>query len=197
MNKEPKKLLVEAEADQKIFKVLCKKLLMDKLVDVILPTDIIGNYTTKPAIFNALPFVCQSYIADKNWTHLAVIMDADFLANHSLGYQKTLEKFIETLSPNGYSITENSNQQIDGLFFKHDEGLAGIGLWIMPNNKDEGMFENWLKSNISLSEENLFNHAVKVVGEISNPKFSKETHSQKTEIATWLVIIPQNKSTLK
>ena len=75
--------------------------------------------------------------------------------------------------------------QSNGLVFENSDGLADLGLWIMPNNRDEGMLEDFIKTCVSTTEQPLFNHAVQVVQAVPNKKF-KDHHYSKAEVATWL-----------
>ena len=72
-----------------------------------------------------------------------------------------------------------------GILYKHSDGLADFGLWIMPDNQNEGMLEDWIKTCVSQNEQTLFQQAQDVVKDITNPKFSSHLTS-KAEVATWL-----------
>ncbi len=73
----------------------------------------------------------------------------------------------------------------NGIVFKHNDGLADIGLWIMPSTTNDGMLEDWITTCISTAEEALFQHARQAVGALPAPKFST-IHLSKAEVATWL-----------
>ncbi len=72
-----------------------------------------------------------------------------------------------------------------GILFQHDDGLADFGLWVMPNNRDEGMLEDWIKSCVHQDEHKLFAHAETVVATLPQTKF-KLIHFSKAEVATWM-----------
>jgi len=55
----------------------------------------------------------------------------------------------------------------------------------MPDNQNEGMLEDWIKSCIKEDESPLFQKASVAVSSLSNPKF-KEHITSKAEVATWL-----------
>ena len=74
---------------------------------------------------------------------------------------------------------------VGGVLFQHDDGLADFGLWVMPNNRDEGMLEDWIKHCIHPDENDLFAHAGTVVDTLPQTKF-KPIHISKAEVATWL-----------
>ncbi|HIH86657.1 MAG TPA: hypothetical protein HA304_01985 [Methanosarcinales archaeon] len=63
--------------------------------------------------------------------------------------------------------------------------MADFGLWVMPNNGDEGMLEDWIKSCVHPNENQLFAHAKTVVDTLPLTKF-KPIHISKAEVATWL-----------
>jgi len=78
-----------------------------------------------------------------------------------------------------------ASNPVGGIYFQHDDDLADFGLWVMPNNCDEGMLEDWIKSCVHSDEHKLFAHAETVVDTLPQTKF-KSIHISKAEVATWM-----------
>ncbi|NOR59052.1 MAG: hypothetical protein GQ469_00210 [Methanosarcinales archaeon] len=173
-------LLVEGESDRSFFVEVCKTLGLETSVEVALPKDSGGFHNGKEGVFNILP-IWLNQLADATVTRLAVVVDADSAANGS-GYQHVIDKVENIVNPHGFTL---ASDPVGGLLFQHDDGWADFGLWVMPNNGDEGMLEDWIKSCVHSNEHKLFTHAKEVVGELSPPKF-KPIHRSKAEVATWL-----------
>ena len=174
-------LLVEGVTDERLFSEICKTLGLHTSVKVAPPKDVGGSYNNKEGVFNNLPNLLTQ-LPDGEITRLAVVVDADSDANGG-GYQRAIDRVTNIVAPYGFTL--RPNHSVAGPLFQHDDGLADFGLWVMPNNSDEGMLEDWIKSCIHSDEHALFTHAEEVVGELSPPKF-KTIHRSKAEVATWL-----------
>jgi hypothetical protein len=175
-------LLVEGESDRAFFEQICKVLGLDTRVTVAPPKSLAkeGAYNSKEGIFNYLPTLLGQ-LADGQTSRLAVVVDADSTANGG-GYTQAIKKITDILTPHGFFLAPNT---VGGIVFKHNDGLADFGLWVMPNNSDEGMLEDWIKQCIHPNEQDLFTHAKSVVATLPSPKF-KPIHLSKAEVATWL-----------
>lgn len=182
MANKQKILLVEGEADKGFFKKVCKKLSLDATVKVALPKDLTGTFNTKGGVLSQLKLL-QTQLEDGHITNIAAIVDADYI-EHGSGTTKTLNKASDLLKPFGFEKRESPI--LSGYYFDHNDGLPSIGLWIMPDNKqEEGMIEDWLESCIKSDEKELYEEAKLAVQKIKKPKFKK--HSQvKAQISTWL-----------
>lgn len=174
-------LLVEGESDKSFFEEICKTLGLHASVKVAKPKDIGGSHNTKEGVFNILPIFLKQ-LGDATVTHLAVVVDADSDANGG-GCQRTIDRVVNIVKPYGFTLVPDHS--VAGVIFQHDDGLADFGLWVMPNNCDEGMLEDWIKECIHSNEQQLFKHAEEVVGELSAPKF-EPIHRSKAEVATWM-----------
>lgn len=177
-------LLVEGYADRDFFNQICKAVNLNKCpkIQVATPQDYQSPRNTKEDVFKLLPsFLKKIEDSDNYLERLAIVVDAD-KEEHGFGYEKTIERVKEIVEKHDFALTKNKE---NGLIFKHSDGLADFGLWIMPDNGNEGILEDFIKQCVSTSERNLFNHAVQIVSEIPAPKF-KSHHSIKAEIATWL-----------
>lgn len=177
-------LLVEGESDKNFFEKFCKLLALDTHVRVAPPKDVGGGYNNKEGVFNHLPIELQQ-VADGQLQRLAIIVDADYESASGLGCRRTIERVSEIVRPFKFVLAPNSQNNLGGLRFKHADGFADFGLWVMPNNRDEGMLEDWIKHCVKQDEQTLFQHSTEVVSALPQPKF-KSIHRTKAEVATWL-----------
>lgn len=189
MSKGKKILLVEGEGDKAFFRSFCRAIgLLDIDFTVATPKefdvrDRDGNLVDgKTAAFGLLPELAKQ-LADGSITHLGVVLDADYNATHGLGYQGTINKTKEKIQAFGFLEPEEAPP---GISFRHNDGLRPFGLWIMPDNASEGMFEDWVKKAAKPEESPLFGHAVNVVRHLPSPRRFKDHHVSKAEVATWL-----------
>lgn len=176
-------LLVEGEADKGFFVEICKKLNLTASVMVAPAKDLGGTHNSKSGVINHLKNALLPQLADGSITHIATVVDADYVA-HGGGYTNTLDQLSEVVAPFGFTL-EPDQVENNGLCFKNSDGLADFGLWIMPRNQYEGMLEDWVKSCVSESEQELFEHATNAVQQLAAPKFPAHKIS-KAEVATWL-----------
>ena len=173
-------LLVEGDADRSFLEEICKTLGLDASVKVALPKDSGRFHNGKEGVFNILP-IWLNQLGDATVTRLAVIVDADS-EDDGGGYNRAIDRVTEIVKPYGFTLASNP---VGGILFQHDYGLADFGLWVMPNNRDEGMLEDWIKSCVHSNENKLFTHAQEVVDTLPLTKF-KPIHISKAEVATWL-----------
>ena len=177
-------LLVEGEADRGFFEVMCRSLGLEARVEVAPPRRFGAGRDTKQAAFNILPMLLEDLV-DREDGRLAVVVDADNHA-HGGGFLRTVEQFSNKVKDYGYRCSNPNVTPPEGLIFHHDDGLNDLGLWVMPNNADEGMLEHWLAQCLLAGEQPWFDHASRVLDELPfDPKF-KPLHRPKAEIATWL-----------
>ena len=175
-------LLVEGDSDKSFFEKICKKLSLNTTT-VVPPKDIGGTHNTKQGVLNQIPTLLKQ-LNDGQTTNIAAIVDADYVDTHGLGCQKTIEQIAEILNNFDFQLKTNIANK-NGLYFENLDGLPDFGLWVMPDNKQNGMLEDWIKSCIKEDEKVLFQHATDVVQNLPHPKF-KPHLTTKAEVATWL-----------
>lgn len=175
-------LLVEGEADRGFFELLCRMLSISVDVRVATPKDTGGVKNGKEGVFNLLPELLKQ-LQDGTTEKLAVVVDADSLGSGG-GFQNACDRFSGIVKPAGFGLI--SGKLAAGLVFENNDGLADLGLWVMPNNDAEGMLEDWIKQCLHPGEGALYQHASASIDAIPNgPKF-KPLHRTKAEVATWL-----------
>lgn len=172
-------LLVEGEADRGFFEALCLLLSIPADVRVATPKDTGGAHK---GVLSHLTAVLMPQLQDGQLERIGVVVDAD-RAMHGSGFAATLRRFTDALAQGGYRPNPAA---ASGLVFTHQDGLADLGLWIMPNNADEGILEDWIKQCVHSGEGILYQHGEKSIDAIpSGPKF-QSWHRTKAEVATWL-----------
>lgn len=173
-------LLVEGESDRAFFELICKKLALDAFVQVAAPKDLTGSHNSKEGVFSCLPIELKN-LGDGQTTRLAVVLDADSEPNG--GFQAARDRINEIVEPFGYRL---SSGNAGGSIYQNDDGLADLGLWVMPNNAQEGMLEDWIKSCMPSDEQALFMHAISAIDALPAPPKFNTIHRSKAEVATWL-----------
>lgn len=178
-------LIVEGEADRGFFTEVCKESKLTVDVKVGAAKDFGGRRNSKQAVFNLLSnsILRQLDDADAAIKRAAIVVDADSAADGGLGFASTLHRVSELLVSKGYSAAEALPS--GGYQFQHPDGLMPFGLWIMPDNQNDGMLENWISQCVSADQQQLFSHAATTVSGLQNPLFSN-TRRTKADVATWL-----------
>ena len=181
-------LLVEGEADRGFFEAFCESLSIP--VDQITPATPdafprihppASNRNTKRGVIDLLPLMI-SQLYDGSLLRLGVVVDAD-ASQHGQGFSCTIEQVSNVVTPHGYSLGQSPEP---GLVYCHNNGLADLGLWVMPNNADDGMLEDWLKPVLRPDEAPLLGHANHAIDTLPDSPRFKPLHRSKAEIATWL-----------
>lgn len=175
-------LLVEGKLDETFYREICKGKDLNIDVKVAPPRELGGGANNKEGVFNFLPTLL-SQLADGRLERLAIVVDADYQAEHGLGYQRTLDRVTRIVADYRFAPANRSN--ISGSLFRSEEGLHDFGLWVMPDNRNDGMLENWIKSGIVETENALMRLAESATGQLKEPKF-KPIHREKADVATWL-----------
>ena len=177
-------LLVEGEADRGFYEALCRLWGVSvQPIAVRTPRDAGHARDTKQAAFDVLERTYLPQLADGQIERLAIAIDADQQACGG-GIARTLDQLTQRLTPAGYQLRAESRSA--GFYFGHGDGLNDLGAWLMPNNADDGMLEDWIQLNLHPGEATLMQHAKTSIDQIpGGPKF-KPLRRSKAEVATWL-----------
>lgn len=176
-----KKLLVEGDADKDFFRACCQKLKLD--VEVGPPTQFGAGGKGRDNALNILPSLLEN-MADGTIKRLGLVIDADFHSTDK-GFDEALSRVKKILNSKDYEVKTPGRNPSSGFLFKHRDGLPDFGLWIMPDNTQDGIIEDFIKRSIVSTDSSLFNRASKVVATLPEPKF-KPIHISKAEVATWM-----------
>ncbi len=175
-------LLVEGRSDEDFYNEICGKKGLNINIKVAPPKGLGGAFNNKEGVFNFLPTLLDQ-LADGRVERLAVVVDADYKSEHGLGYQRTFDRVAGIVG--GYGFTPVRRQNITGTLFKSADGFHDLGLWVMPNNQNDGMLEDWIKSGIAVAEHDLMKNAESATAGLEKPRF-KPIHRTKADVATWL-----------
>ena len=178
-------LLVEGEADRSFFEIICRKFSIDVCVRFATPRDLVTSQmvkNTKEGVFTLLPELLKQ-LEQGEIEKLAVVVDADSVVNGG-GFKKTYDKVANIVKPAGYNSPVTNPAA--GLVFENNDGLSDFGLWVMPDNANEGMLEDWIKQCLHPSEGVLYQHAGTSIDAIPGGAKFKPLHRAKAEVATWL-----------
>lgn len=178
-------LLVEGVSDQRFFQHICRSLDLHASVRVAPPREVQGGHNSKEGVFKHLPLLLKQF-EDGSLERLAVIVDADDPRSNGLGYQRTLERVMDIVTPAGFMLPKRPPPQQRGILFTHTDGFADLGLWIMPNNRHDGCLEDFVQACVIPAEQPLFTRAQAVVAALPSPRRFSETKLAKAEMATWL-----------
>lgn len=190
-------LVVEGNYDKEFIQHLCDKILGSEKVKVQLqtPTQLGARNDGWRGLIDTLVIPLKR-LDGGSIDKLGIIIDADFTGDNSGGvserYNIVIDKIQsvirdESLGISGYNFPKTPTFD-DGNIFSHSKGLAGIGLWIMPDHRHDGMLEHFIE-NLIINDENqdsLKNHSIEVVGKLPTYLFNKTTQTKKAELNSWL-----------
>jgi len=175
-------MLVEGATDKSFYEEICCSLNLRVTVSVSPPRDVGGLHNSKQGVIKHLP-VLLNQLADGQIERLALIVDADRV-EHGSGAEKTIALVSDVVEEFGFQSTPK-RLRTGGLLFSHTDGLSDLGLWVMPNNNDEGALEDWILQSVHPDECALLDSARNSVASLAPQKFVPIRKS-KAELATWL-----------
>ena len=137
------KLIVEGISDEYLFKKLCQKNGFNTVEIEVDTPSAFGGIDTKQGVLNILQVVIKQ-LENSYIDRLGIIVDSDYEADGG-GIENTLRQIHNKIKDHGYpsSYKRFSNS---GIYFESDIDLPKLGVWVMPNNINEGMLEDWMLS---------------------------------------------------
>ena len=187
--KIPNLLLVEGSNDKSFFEKVCKKYNINTNIQVSTPVDWVpsnqGGFNSKQGVINSLDvFLPMLEDEESSIKKIAIVIDSDINGDNNGGFISSIQQIKNKASE--YNYANRHTYKNGGVEIPHnDPQMSSLGIWIMPNNKDDGTIENWIKDKIINTEQEAFSHACSVVSELKNKKFTTNSII-KAEIATWL-----------
>ena len=175
------KLIVEGSSDEFFFKKMCLKHGFDVEVAVDTPS-IFGGRDTKQGVLNILQ-VAIKQLESSYLERLGIIIDSDYIVNGG-GLENTLLQIHNKIKDHGYP-SPYQRLPNSGIYFEGENDLPKLGVWVMPNNLDEGMLEDWMLSICHPNEQKFLNNVTQIVTTMPSPRFSK-IHEAKAIANTWL-----------
>ncbi len=164
------KLLVEGNDDQHVIWAICKKHEIAETFDVI-DNDSISR------VLKRLPVDLK----DDSVEILGVIVDAD------QNMQAIWQSLRDRLSPYGYQIPDEPNPE--GFIHATQDIYPRIGIWLMPDNLQSGMLEDFVK--LLIRPDDLLSPFVEKIlfeieGQDISNRYNKDIHRAKAFVHTWL-----------
>jgi hypothetical protein len=171
----PKVLFVEGNQEIRIIPELMKRNGVTWEVNNEPVVYIRGNEGYKSLV---KPDVITTELNASGLSALGIIIDAD---NNPLGRWASIRNASLHSIPDIPKLLPE-----EGLIHTTSEGIK-FGIWIMPDNKTEGMLETFLAYLISSEKEELWQFAQEVTQEAKSKGAAfKDVHSDKANIYTWL-----------
>jgi len=174
-------LLVEGVADVAFYSSFYREKVA-RAIQVMTPRKAGACVDSKTNAIHVLPTLL-SQLDDASIDNLGMVVDADYRNEHGLGFAHTLDKIREQVVAHGFSAEKRLQE--GGFLFDHPDGLPPFGVWIMPDNRSDGMLEDFIQKSVAEDQEALHLHASSIVGDLREPLF-KQIHRAKAEVATWL-----------
>lgn len=167
----PKKvLMVEGRDDQEVVKHICTAFTLGRI-------DCIYDYK---GITNLIEGIGVR-LKESDIVSLGILVDAD--TNINSRWQSIADRLVNA----GYSNVPSA-PDIDGTLIIPPTGclLPKVGVWLMPNNVDSGILEDFLSSLID-EKNQLLVHAISSVASIpSGSRYFSSVKNSKALIHTWL-----------
>lgn len=147
------------------------------------------THTTKQGVLNALDTVVKQ-LNDGRYERIGVLIDMDFRHSSTTPIkQLNIQQLATKLSQHGFVQTIQSSDA-QGLFFANTDFNHPIGVWLMPDNENEGYLEHWIEKSAIKTAENHFYTAEQFIDSFDNTHFKPHTLA-KAKIYTWLAIQPK------
>lgn len=172
MAKYSQKLLVEGKDDKFFITSLRKNLEIKESFEI-------EDCGGKDKLLEKLPTLLKG---SGNLNTIGVVLDADTdLSNRWKAVCNILKK-----SGKYENIPETCDKN-GTIIFPIEEDDIKVGVWLMPNNNDKGMLEDFVSFLIS-EDDKLLPKVDKALSEIEEEKLNqyKEIHKSKARIHTWL-----------
>ena len=182
-----KHLIVEAESDKSFIQAFLRheKLNLQLNIDVATPQDFESTaYTTKQAVLQQLPRLVK-LLETGQVSHIGILVDMDFTDKTDIKSQN-LQQISERLNPLGFHQRQQQNNN-SGFYFENSDYDNPIGVWLMPNNQDEGYLETWVKMAMSADQQSHFTQIENFIQSLGTSHFKNPvTAMDKARIFTWL-----------
>lgn len=186
-------LIVEGMADRDFIQTFLDYEGLDIELDVHVATapdvDSAISHTTKQGVFNALNAVVKQ-LNDGRYERIGILIDMDFRHSGTIPIkQLNLQQLATKLSQHDFIQTVQPSDD-RGIFFENVDFNHPIGIWLMPDNENEGYLEHWIENSIKNKEDNHFNSAEQFITSFSAAHFKPHSIT-KAKIYTWLAIQPK------
>ena len=176
-------LVVEGRCDADFYDAFCREC-GHKDILVTQPSVCGGGGDGKGNAISLLPLLVLQ-MHDGSVDRLAAVIDADF-ASEGTGFVQVRDQVEQIFQDEGFSPAAGLPAGISGRVFTHPGSNLRAGYWIMPNNAQDGMLEDFVLGAVTnAAQTSLLARARKAVGQIPQPLF-KAIHRSKADAATWM-----------
>lgn len=172
MDKYSQQLLVEGNNDYYVISSLREKSKIQQSFEII-------DCKSKDKLLEKLPTLLKG---SGNLNTIGVVLDADTDLN------KRWKEVCKILKKSGkYENIPETCDKNGTIIFPIEEDDIKVGVWLMPNNNDKGMLEDFVSFLIP-EDDKLLPKVDKALSEIEEEKLNqyKEIHKSKARIHTWL-----------
>jgi hypothetical protein len=172
MAKYSQQLLVEGNDDLHVISSLCEKFEIKESFEI-------KDCEGKDKLLDKLPTLLKG---SGSLTTIGVVLDADTDLNNRW------KEVCDILKKSGkYEDIPETCDKNGTIIFPKEEDDIKVGVWLMPNNNDKGMLEDFISFLIS-EDDKLLPKVDKALSEIEEEKLNqyKEIHKSKARIHTWL-----------
>ncbi|TAE82825.1 MAG: hypothetical protein EAY76_02420 [Alphaproteobacteria bacterium] len=126
-------------------------------------------------------------------THLGIVIDADYPTSDNgmlgKGYADTLAEVESRIIPHGYPAFSRVEHSSGWITHHPDSDYCTIGLWIMPNNQDDGMLEDFMITNLKQEYASFMQEAKEIIETKQEQdyigKYDVRHHQSKAQFGTW------------
>jgi len=177
-------LLVEGASDVDFFGALLPSLALDRPVKICPPRDY-GRHNTVTVVPALVPHLIRQ-LDTQSITRLAIVVDADH--DSGGGFQPRWDQVTAALRAEGYRCPQRPPREPNqGSLFQHDDGLPAVGLWLLPNHRDNGMLEDLVLATAARvpPQGALLDHAAEAIQGLPHTLFS-DHHRSKALTYSWL-----------
>ncbi|TAE31888.1 MAG: hypothetical protein EAY65_07705 [Alphaproteobacteria bacterium] len=201
MNNSKKKLLVEGASDAVLLRTVFDELIGKKQKEVnIFPQEKYDVNTIHIPQPNGKIGIISNTIKDEIkksklgfTTHLGIVIDADYPTSDNgmlgKGYADTLAEVERIVTEHGYPAFSRVEHSSGWITHHPDSDYCTIGLWIMPNNQDDGMLEDFIIANLKSEYAPFMQEAKNIIEakkkQTYDGKFNVHHHHAKAQLGTW------------
>lgn len=147
------------------------------------------SHTTKQGVIRSLDAVIKQ-LNDGSYERVGVMIDMDFKHDSPIPIKQLNPQQLATkLSQYDFmQVIQSTNDK--GIFFENADFDHPIGVWLMPDNENEGYLEHWIVNSIKNKTASYFDNAKQFIDSFDDSHFKPHTIT-KAEVYTWLAIQPK------
>ncbi|MFW2177286.1 MULTISPECIES: DUF3226 domain-containing protein [unclassified Moraxella] len=192
-NTSNKLLLVEGYGDKHFIEQFLQfeQLNLSLNIQVVLPAELalttpntaVRIQNSKQGIMNVLGYAIED-LPQGRYTHIGALMDMDFHQSPKRTIQQqNIDQLSDVCEQYGFRLRQPVEPS-HGLVFEHID-FNPIGVWLMPNNQDEGYLETWLKLTLNPNQLTQWQQIEQFIESFDKEHFKPQAFD-KAKVYTWL-----------